>query len=220
LLEQLNDKQLRIFYAIRNLIDDPHSECRSIFLEGHPGRGKTFLIKTLLSLWQAEGKIVIIVSTSALSATAYTRGRTAHYTFGIPVNNECIHLHSKISPSSARADLIRGTYVIIWDELPMANKAAWKCVHHLCCEINNNDRPFGNIAFIGAGDFRQVAPVVSGCGESATLAASVKSSTLWPSMKTYSMQTSMRCMNDTEYTSFIDDIGEDISGARHRLPLL
>ena len=27
-------------------------------------------------------------------------------------------------------------------------------------------------------------------------------------------------MNDTEYTSFIDDIGKDISGARRQLPLL
>ena len=220
LLEQLNDEQLRIFYEVRNLIDNPDSECRNVFLEGRPGRGKTFLIKTLLSSWQAKGKIVIIVGTSALSATAYSCGHTAHYMFGIPVNDECVHLHSKISPSSARADLMRSTYVIIWDKLPMANKAAWECVHDLCCKINSNDSPFGNIAFIGAGDFRQVAPVISGCGESATLAPSVKSSNLWLSMKILSLQTSMRCINDAEYTSFVDAIGEDISDARHRLPFL
>jgi hypothetical protein len=34
----------------------------------------------------------------------------------------------------------------------------------------------GGISFLGLGDFRQVAPVVSGAGESPSLAASVKSS--------------------------------------------
>ena len=102
----------------------------------------------------------------------------------------------------------------------MANKAAWECAHNLCCILRNNNRLFGGIPFIGLGDFHQVAPVVSGCGESAALAASVKSSLLWPSLRILQLTTPMHSINDAEYTAFVDEIGEDTSGQRRKLLLL
>ena len=123
---------------------------------------------------------------------------------------------TQIGPFSSRADLIRAATAIIWDELPMANKAAWECVHHLCCMIRRNHRPFGGIPFIGIRDFRQVAPVVKGCGE----AASVKSSPLWQHLRIFTLTTPIRTINDPEYTTFVDSIGEDTSGNRRQLPLL
>ncbi|KAG1780457.1 hypothetical protein EV702DRAFT_949544, partial [Suillus placidus] len=60
-----------------------------------------------------------------------------------------------------QADLIRNASAIIWDELLMANKAAWECVNDLCCQIMNvYNKPFGGIPIIGLGNFRQVAPVI------------------------------------------------------------
>ncbi|KAG2065610.1 hypothetical protein BDR04DRAFT_1174299 [Suillus decipiens] len=49
----------------------------------------------------AEGYIILIVRSSALCATAYKRGRTAHYLFGIPVMEDNVDLHSTIHPFSA-----------------------------------------------------------------------------------------------------------------------
>lgn len=169
--EMLNEEQRYIFDAICDGIQS-RRDCM-FFVEGRPGRGKTFMVNALASTLRASGHIILIVGSSALCATAYKRGRTAHYMFGIPVTEDNVDLHSTIHPFSARADLIRNATAIIWDELPMANRAAWECVDHLCRRIMNvYDKPFGGIPIISLGDFRQVAPVVSGAGELASLAAS------------------------------------------------
>lgn len=150
---QLNDEQRHVFDFIYDHIADENNSTHQFFIEGRPGRGKTFLIQTLLSRYRAEVHIILIVGTSALSAIAYPRSRTAHYMFGIPVTEDNVELHSKIGTFSSRADLIQAATAIIWDELPMANKAAWECVHHLCCTLRRNSLPFGGIPFVGIGDF-------------------------------------------------------------------
>ena len=145
----------------------------------------------------------------------------AHYIFGIPVTKNHVNVCSNIHPFSPHADLIRKASAIIWDELPMANKADIECVHKLCCIITRRfNLPFRGKTLIGTGDFRQVAPVVYGAGEFASLAASVKSSHLWPSFQIFTLSTSIRGINDPGYTAFVDRIGEHCSPDRLFLPLL
>ncbi|KIK32171.1 hypothetical protein CY34DRAFT_102126, partial [Suillus luteus UH-Slu-Lm8-n1] len=79
----LNDEQQTIFDAICDGIDSRQNAM--FFVEGRPGRGKTFVVNALASTLRAAGHIILIVGSSALCATAYKRGRTAHYMFGIPV---------------------------------------------------------------------------------------------------------------------------------------
>jgi hypothetical protein len=220
---QLNEEQSHVFQLLHDTIvtHEAHRVNTMFFIEGRPGRGKTFLIRALTAALRAQSIIVLIVGTSALSAIAYHRGRTAHYLFGIPVTDNNVDLHSSISPFSPRADLIREAAAIIWDELPMANKAAWECAHRLCCDImQRNDRPFGGKVVIGSGDFRQVSPVVPGSGEFATLTASVKTSLLWQHMQLLTLNTPIRTLNDPTFTRLIDAIGEDCSHARQTLPFL
>lgn len=141
--------------------------------------------------------------------------------FGILVTEDSADLHSTIHPFSARADLIRNTTAIIWDELPMANKAAWECVDNLCCRIMNvYNKPFGGIPLIRLGDFCQVTPVVSGAGEIASLAASVKSSALWRFMRIFTLTTPIRSMGDPTYTNFMDTLEEDCTNVRQSLDLI
>ncbi|KAG2069094.1 hypothetical protein BDR04DRAFT_1102026 [Suillus decipiens] len=49
--------------------------------------------------------------------------------------------------------------------------------------MNMHNKPFGGIAIIGMSNFCQMAPVVSGADELASLAGSVKSSPLWIFMR-------------------------------------
>ena len=80
--------------------------------------------------------------------------------FGIPVQENCSELVSKDSTFSGRANVLRQAALIVWEEFPMANKAAIECVDCLLRQIMSNDLPFRNKAFLALGNFRQVAPVL------------------------------------------------------------
>ena len=64
-----------------------------------------------------------------------------------------IAVQSSIQPFSYRAQLIKASALIAWDELPAANIAWLDCVNTICQLIMRNDAPFGGIPFIGIGDF-------------------------------------------------------------------
>lgn len=125
-----------------------------------------------------------------------------------------------ITPGTIRADLIKKSVAIAWDELPMANIAAIECTDEVCRLIMGVDAPFGGIPFIGLGDFRQVAPVVKGQGCIPTLLASIKSSRLWSKFTIHSLHEPIRGARDPEYTEFVDRIGEDWVNSRTSLAIL
>jgi ATP-dependent DNA helicase PIF1 len=95
-----------------------------------------------------------------------------------------------------------------------------ECVDEVCRQITRVDAPFGGIPFIGVGDFRQVAPVVTGHGPSAAIQASVKTSYLWPLFLTNSLTAPCRSAADPEYTAFVDRIGEDHAHASTSLDII
>ena len=90
----------------------------------------------------------------------------------------------------------------------MANKTSLECTDQLLRHLTGCNQPFGNKAFIGLGDFRQVAPVVRGGGISAVLSCSVKSSYLWQYFKCLHLFQPIRDSGDLEYSHWVDSIGE------------
>ena len=115
-----------------------------------------------------------------------------------------------IKPHSDRAELLRAATLIVWEELPMANKACVHAVDALLRLLCNTDKPFGGKPFIGVGDFRQVAPVVRGGGLSAAIDASIRTSALWPRFTLTKLEQPMRNAADLEYCNYVDGIGEDV----------
>ncbi|CAG8496235.1 7053_t:CDS:2 [Cetraspora pellucida] len=180
-----------------------------MFLDGKAGRGKTFLINAICSAIRSAMKIVLPCGTTALAALLYEGGRTAHSLFRVPVEENNINIQSTIKYYSNRADLIRTSKLIIWDELPMANKAVIECVDLLLRQICEKDIPFGGKPFIGVGDFRQVAPVVKNAGKSSTIDASIKTSYLWKYFNLRTLNQPIRNASDPIFTEFIDNIGEN-----------
>ena len=187
------------------------TEHKCYFLDAPAGRGKTFVMQKILEHLQQLRKIVLVCGTTALSVTVYPRGRTAHSAFGIPVTENPLELVSSIRFKSSRADLLRHTELIIWEELPMANKTALECTDQLLRYLNENSQPFGNCTFVGLGDFRQVAPVVRGTIRiSSTLAASVKSSFLWQYFQQLSLITPIRQATDLNFATWVDSVGNGL----------
>jgi hypothetical protein len=118
---------------------------------------------------------------------------------------------------SARADYLREASLIIWDELPMANVVAFDAVNSVLKSIMNCGDSFGGKTVIAIGDFRQVAPVVKGGGPTACYMASVLSSPLWSLFQLHRLTAPIRNASDVEFADFVDDIGEDTTGARINL---
>lgn len=75
--------------------------------------------------------------------------------------------------------------------------------------IMENEDPFGGKVFVGVGDFRQVAPVIKGNPSStATLDASIRSSSLWQTFTILRLHAPIRNASDLEYSKWVDLIGE------------
>jgi hypothetical protein len=163
------------------------------------------------------GHIVAVCGTTALSVSDVDGGRTAHSLFKLPVRDDNEGIESGIVFDSARADYLREASLIIWDELPMANVVAFDAVNSVLKSIMNCGDSFGRKTVIAIGDFRQVAPVVKGGGPTACYMASVLSSPLWSSFQLHRLTAPIRNASDVEFADFVDDIGEDTTGARINL---
>jgi hypothetical protein len=129
-------------------------------------------------------------------------------------------LISTIGLFTHRADLIRNTALIVWEELAASNVAAFHCCEELCQRVMGNNKPMGGIPFVGLGDFRQVAPVVQGQGVTPALQASIKTSHLWKQFEVFSLKHPFRSAQDPAYTNFVDNIGEDYSNRTVDLHIL
>ena len=89
--QSLNVEQAFIFDTIKDTMEtslksiyDDH-EPPLFFVDGKVGRGKTFTINALCKHLHHNRLSVSVCGSTALSATLYPRGRTAHSLFGIPV---------------------------------------------------------------------------------------------------------------------------------------
>lgn len=208
---RFNAEQMRVYEAVVAACEsvDPQSP---IFIDGKAGRGKTYLVECLAWRLRSRGEIVLITGTTALSVIGYDRGRTAHSTFGIPVREINAEFSCRIHPGSGQAKLICAAKLIIWDELPMANRAAVEAVDILLRQLKDNARPFGGALFLGVGDFRQVAPVTPGCGKTGVLDSSIRASHLWDIFRIYRLHSPIRNGGDPDFADWVDAIGENATG--------
>lgn len=132
-----------------------------------------------------------------------------------------MELQSTIGLYSDRAHYLQQANLIIWEELPMANKAAIECVDRLLKLLLRNQSPFGGKIFLGLRDFRQVAPVIQGGGPSACFDASIQSSALWPQFTLLRLHRPIRNSSDPEYSLWVDQVGEGTLGSEDiQLPFI
>jgi hypothetical protein len=201
----LNAEQRLIYKRILAAV--PNGGC--FFVDGKAGRGKTFLISAICDRIRGQGQIACVTGTTALSVTLYERGRTAHSMFGIPVREDTSELVSKISTFSERAELLRQAALLVWEEFPMANKAAIECVDYLLHQIMSNELPFGNKTFVALGDFRQVAPVLRHVtAPAAVFDSSIRSSSLWRHFQILRLTHPIRNATDPEFSYWVDQVGD------------
>lgn len=117
-------------------------------------------------------------------------------------------LQSNIRHTSGHAALLRHSSLIVWEEMPMSKKSAMECVDELLQQLMGSELPFGGKAFLGVGDFRQVAPIIKNATRLGVVEASPQSSHLWPTFRILRLHQAIRHASDPEYSSWVDDIGD------------
>ncbi len=121
--------------------------------------GKTFLYNVLCSKLCGEGKIVLCVASSGITALLLSGGHTAHSMFKIPID---IHEDSvcAITKNSDYADLMHSTSAIIWDEIGAQHCFVAEAVDRSLRDLRDDNWPFGGLTIIFGGDFQQTLPVI------------------------------------------------------------
>ncbi|CAF1256956.1 unnamed protein product, partial [Didymodactylos carnosus] len=147
------------------------------------------------------------VAWTRIAASLVPEGRTVHSRFKLPVPILETST-SSIRPNSKGAEEIRKTQVFIWDEAPMAPSYALNAVDILLRDILNMDAPFGGKIMILGGDFRQVLPVIRFANTSELIAASLKSSNLWPYFRVMHLHQNMRTgPREEEFSKWLIKLG-------------
>lgn len=189
-LPKLNADQRVSYDRIIASVDS--REGRLFFLYGPGGAGKTFVYNTVSCKLRSDGKIVLCVSSSGISALLIRGGHTAHSTFKIPIDglNECSVC--PIPKNSARADLLRATEAIIWDEIGAQHRLAVEAVDRTLRDIRGVDRPFGGVTVILGGDFLQTLPVVPRGSRQDIVDATIQRSLLWENIEILRLEKNMR----------------------------
>ena len=103
---------------------------------------------------------MLSVASSAMAALILIDGQTAHSMLGIPIPiNEASFSH--IKKNSEKADMLRQTSLIIWDEAAMQSRLAIEAVDRSLRDfLDQPDLPFGSITVAFGGDFQQTLPIV------------------------------------------------------------
>lgn len=128
-----------------------------LHIDGRAGRGKTYLLYPVIGALRKMNEIVLISASSAFAAKNYPGGRTAHYLYGIPVDEYNPFLKSMVRPKSDRAKLLRVAKCHIIDEIGALHFKAFDCADRLMREVTGQSSvPWGGSMLITVGDFRQV----------------------------------------------------------------
>eukprot|EP00663_Eupelagonemidae_sp_cell21sb_P007461 gene7461-4256_t len=189
-----------------------------MYLDGKAGRGKSLTVRAIHWRCRRDGLVGLPTASTGVAAGDYEDGATAHSLFGIPIDENGARMSKQscnIGGGAARkqrAELLRAAAVITWDELPMAHRFDFEAVDDLLRDVRGSDAPFGGVVFIGAGDFRQTAPVIRGADGSKVVDASVRRSKLWKQFVPAELTTPVRDREDLEYSAFVDKLG---AGAGH-----
>ena len=176
------------------------------FLDGKPGRGKTFVTNVIASRLRLEKMIVAICSPSAKGAIQYMGALTSHKTFGIPIfeGEPTGPLKPLFSKNHRNAKFLFLADLIVIDEAPMMHSSAFDMIDRFLREIMNIDLPFGGKVVICSGDFGQLSPVTYMPGRASALAVSIKEHESFKCFERLLLRKSERHVDDPGFTVCVE----------------
>jgi hypothetical protein len=201
----LNEEQRPIYDTIVQAVEQNIPSVT--YIDGPGGTGKTFLYNCILAQVRSRGMIALAVASTALAASFFERGTTAHLRFKVPLNcganDEC-----NIPRGTDLAELMQQTRLIIFDEAPASSKHIPEAIDRMLRDVCETNIPFGGKVVSFGGDFRQCLPI-----ERNTTARQIlnlclhKSATIWPNIRMFRLKANMRVFETDMYIIYKDAQG-------------
>lgn len=131
----------------------------SVFLTGAPGAGKTYVLNQYIN-WLYDHGIRVAVTASTGIAATHIGGSTIHSWSGIGIKSHLSDFHlEEMSQKQYLNKNIKGTEVLVIDEVSMLSGVFIDMVDLICRTIRQNENPFGGLQVILTGDMFQLPPV-------------------------------------------------------------
>lgn len=150
----LTNDQLQILEAINN--------GHNVFVTGSGGTGKSTIIEHLTNTAQADPSNRIGITAMTGAAAVLINGQTLHSYLNIGLGTESVDtLIQKIMKRPKSRKTWEETNILVVDEISMLSSELLSKLNKIGKEIRLNDKPFGGIQLVFAGDFLQL-PCIKG----------------------------------------------------------
>ena len=147
------------------------------------------------------------MASSRIASLLLPGGKTAHSVFKIPLQPDQTSV-CYFDKRSERADLIRETRLIVWDEAPMMNRLAFEAVHRHLQDICDNQNAFGGKLVLFGGDFRQILPVITHGSRESIVAATIHRAIFWNDCSVLHLRINMRLQRIDEPNETVPNVEE------------
>jgi hypothetical protein len=217
----MNKEQQEFFNVVADAINA--NEGGLFFLDAPGGTGMTFVLNALLSSVRSEGSIALGTAISAVASKLLANGSTVHSKLKVPIqireNSFC-----SFSKNDATGKLLMKTKFIIIDEVSMGHKHVYEAIDRTLRELNNVDKPLGNIIVVFAGNWRQCLPIIPNGSEGQIVDPCLKFSYLWKYVKVFNLKENMRIrLSDSkeakQFSDFLLSIGDGTIGDLITMPV-
>ena len=173
---KLNEDQRAVYDVVVQAASSGQGGC--FFLSAIGGAGKTFVANAIIARLRSSGKFVAATAATGVASNLLLRGGTVHKTFSVPVTDLRAGQSCNFTRGDQTGKFVRDLSLLIIDEVAMLHKHVIEAIDVSFRDCRREaHRPFGGVAVLLCGDFRQNCPVVAR-GESVR-DASVLSSRLW-----------------------------------------
>ena len=134
---------------------------QNVFLTGSAGSGKTYTLNQYIDYLRARRVPVAVTASTGIAAT-HMNGTTIHSWSGIGIKDELSDRDlSNLSRKQFLADRLKDTAVLVIDEISMLHAKQLNLVSQVLKHVRKNDKAFGGIQVVVAGDFFQLPPIGS-----------------------------------------------------------
>jgi ATP-dependent exoDNAse (exonuclease V) alpha subunit len=180
---------------------------KNVFLTGAAGRGKTFVLSSYIKYLKSHAVDVAVTASTGIAAT-HLGGMTIHSWSGLGIRSTLTDYEIEdLMEKQYLYKRFEKTKVLIIDEVSMLHHFRLDLIEWICRQMKRNDKPFGGMQVIVAGDFFQLPPVSRGETLESEFAYKAES---WPASKFIICYLSeQHRQKDNTYLSILNQIREN-----------